>query len=88
MQDRYLYTIQLFASELIAEEDYMYQTTEEECVISFLALARFAKLDMMEMREAVEDIKIQCAQWESYEEAAVTTRTMRKEMTPTLKKRT
>ena len=48
----------------------MYQTTEEECVISFLALARFAKLDMMEMREAVEDIKIQCAQWDAYVEAA------------------
>ena len=63
------YTIQQFASDLIGEEDYMYQTSEEECVISYLALARFARLDAMEMRDGVEDVKIAFENWRVYEEA-------------------
>ena len=62
-EERQTFTIRFFSLELIGDEEHTYQPTEEECVLSFLALARFARLSAVEMRQGVEDSKTSFAEW-------------------------
>ena len=49
--ERQLWTTQQYALDLIVGEERTYQSSEEECVVCYLALARFARLSAQEMRQ-------------------------------------
>ena len=50
--------MQQYALDLMDEEEHTYQSSEEDCVVCYLALARFGRLSAPAMRQGVEDAKV------------------------------
>ena len=68
LQDRFAFPMQTFAAGLMEQQDFMCQPSVEECIISLIALAGFARFSALEMLEGVEDAKALYEDWAQYDE--------------------